>query len=75
MWRWRTSSKDRFGSTTVVLAILHTEPPIASIAWTKEDAKNAGLPVEVLSWGGSTFTDDDFTTIERERMANARRLL
>jgi pyruvate/2-oxoglutarate dehydrogenase complex dihydrolipoamide dehydrogenase (E3) component len=48
---------------------LHTEPPIASIGWTEEDAKIAGLPVEVLSWSGSTFTDDDFTTIERERMA------
>ena len=48
---------------------LHTEPPIASIGWTEEDAEIAGLPVEVLSWSGSTFTDDDFTTIDRERMA------
>ncbi len=47
---------------------LHTEPPIASIGWTEEEAKIAGLPVNVLSWGGSLFTDDDFSTIEREYM-------
>jgi pyruvate/2-oxoglutarate dehydrogenase complex dihydrolipoamide dehydrogenase (E3) component len=48
---------------------LHTEPPIASIGWTEEEAKNAGVPVEALSWSGSIFTDDDFSTIEREEMA------
>jgi dihydrolipoamide dehydrogenase len=48
---------------------LHTEPPIASIGWTEEEAKNAGLPVEALSWNGSIFTDDDFSTVEREQMA------
>jgi dihydrolipoamide dehydrogenase len=48
---------------------LHTDPPIASIGWTEEEAKNAGLPVEALSWNGSLFTDDDFSTVERERMA------
>lgn len=48
---------------------LHTEPPIVSIGWTEEDAKIAGFPVEVLSWSGSTFTDDDYTTIDRERLA------
>lgn len=48
---------------------LHTEPPIASIGWTEEEAKDAGLPVEALSWTGSLFTDDDFSTIEREQMA------
>jgi dihydrolipoamide dehydrogenase len=47
---------------------LHTEPPIASIGWNEEEAKTAGLPVEALSWSGSIFTDDDFTTIEREHM-------
>jgi dihydrolipoamide dehydrogenase len=48
---------------------LHTDPPIASIGWTQEEAKDAGLPVEELSWNGSLFTDDDFSTVERERMA------
>jgi len=47
---------------------LHTEPPIASIGWTEEEAKLAGLPVEALSWSGSLFTDDDFTTVERDHM-------
>jgi dihydrolipoamide dehydrogenase len=48
---------------------LHTEPPIASIGWTEEEAKTAGLPVEALSWSGPLFTDDDFSTVEREHMA------
>jgi dihydrolipoamide dehydrogenase len=48
---------------------LHTEPPIASIGWNEEEAKIAGLPVEALCWSGAIFTDDDFTTIEREQMA------
>jgi pyruvate/2-oxoglutarate dehydrogenase complex dihydrolipoamide dehydrogenase (E3) component len=48
--------------------LLHTEPPIASIGWTEEEAKATGLPVEALSWNGSLFTDDDFTTVEREQM-------
>ena len=48
---------------------LHTEPPIASIGWTEEEARTAGLAVEALSWSGPLFTDDDFTTIEREQMA------
>ena len=48
---------------------LHTDPPIVSIGWTEEEAKEAGLPVEALSWNGSLFTDDDFTTIERDQMA------
>jgi dihydrolipoamide dehydrogenase len=48
---------------------LHTDPPIASIGWTEEEAKNAEVPVEALSWNGSLFTDDDFSTVERERMA------
>jgi dihydrolipoamide dehydrogenase len=48
---------------------LHTEPSIASIGWTEQEAKDAGLPVEALSWTGSLFTDDDFSTVEREQMA------
>jgi pyruvate/2-oxoglutarate dehydrogenase complex dihydrolipoamide dehydrogenase (E3) component len=48
---------------------LHTEPPIASIGWTEEEARTAGLQFESLSWDGSLFTDDDFTTVEREQMA------
>ena len=48
---------------------LHTEPPIASIGWTEEEAEAAGLPIEALSWNGPLFTDDDFTTVEREQMA------
>ena len=47
---------------------LHTEPPIASIGWTEQEAKDAGIPVEALSWSGPLFTDDDFTTVEREQM-------
>ena len=48
---------------------LHTEPPLASIGWTEEEAKSAGLPVESVSWSGSLFTDDDYTAVERESMA------
>ena len=48
---------------------LHTEPPIASIGWTEEEAKTAGIPVETIAWSGPLFTDDDFTTVEREKMA------
>jgi pyruvate/2-oxoglutarate dehydrogenase complex dihydrolipoamide dehydrogenase (E3) component len=48
---------------------LHTEPPIASIGWTEEEATTAGLPVEALSWSGSIFTDDDFSAIEHEHLA------
>jgi pyruvate/2-oxoglutarate dehydrogenase complex dihydrolipoamide dehydrogenase (E3) component len=48
---------------------LHTDPPIVSIGWTEEAAKAVGLPVEALSWNGSLFTDDDFTTVEREHVA------
>lgn len=47
---------------------LHTDPPIASIGWTEDEAKAAGLPVEALSWSGSLFTDDDFSIVEREDM-------
>jgi pyruvate/2-oxoglutarate dehydrogenase complex dihydrolipoamide dehydrogenase (E3) component len=42
---------------------------IASIGWNEEEAKTAGLPVEAFSWSGSIFTDDDFSTIERENLA------
>jgi dihydrolipoamide dehydrogenase len=48
---------------------LHTEPPIASIGWNEEEAQIAGLSFEALSWSGSMFTDDDFTTIEREHIS------
>ena len=47
---------------------LHTEPPIANIGWSEEDALSAGIPIEVLNWNGALFTDDDFTTIEPEHM-------
>ncbi|HYY31164.1 MAG TPA: NAD(P)/FAD-dependent oxidoreductase [Chthoniobacterales bacterium] len=47
---------------------LHTEPPIANIGWSEEEALSAGIPIEVLNWSGSLFTDDDFTTIEPEHM-------
>jgi dihydrolipoamide dehydrogenase len=47
---------------------LHTAPPIANIGWSEDEALQARLPVEVLNWKGSLFTDDDFTTIEREHM-------
>jgi pyruvate/2-oxoglutarate dehydrogenase complex dihydrolipoamide dehydrogenase (E3) component len=50
------------------LQFLHTYPPIASIGWNEEEAQIAGLSIEALSWSGSIFTDDDFTTIEREHM-------
>jgi dihydrolipoamide dehydrogenase len=48
---------------------LHTEPPITSVGWNEEEAKTAGLPVEAFSWSGSIFTDDHFSTIEREYLA------
>jgi dihydrolipoamide dehydrogenase len=47
---------------------LHTEPPIANIGWSEAEALEARLPIEVLNWKGPLFTDDDFTTIEREHM-------
>jgi pyruvate/2-oxoglutarate dehydrogenase complex dihydrolipoamide dehydrogenase (E3) component len=47
---------------------LHTDPPIASIGWAEDDAKAAGLPVQALSWTGPLFTDDDFSTLERQHM-------
>jgi pyruvate/2-oxoglutarate dehydrogenase complex dihydrolipoamide dehydrogenase (E3) component len=43
---------------------LHTEPPIASIGRTEEEAEAFGLPTEALTWSGSLFNDDDFTTVE-----------
>jgi dihydrolipoamide dehydrogenase len=48
---------------------LHTEPPIASVGWTENEARAAGLPFEALSWNGSLLTDDDFTAVQREHMA------
>ena len=48
---------------------LHTEPPIASVGWTEDEARVAGLPVEALSWNGSLLTDDDFSAVQREHMA------
>ena len=48
---------------------LHTEPPIASVGLTEDEARAMGLPVEAVSWNGSLFTDDDFTTVQREHMA------
>ena len=47
---------------------LHTEPPIASVGWTEDEANAAGLPVEAVTWSGSLFTDDDFTTVQRQHM-------
>jgi dihydrolipoamide dehydrogenase len=47
---------------------LHTDPPIANIGWSEEEALDARLPIEVLNWKGHLLTDDDFTTIEREHM-------
>jgi pyruvate/2-oxoglutarate dehydrogenase complex dihydrolipoamide dehydrogenase (E3) component len=47
---------------------LHTDPPIANIGWSEEEALSAQLPIAVLNWNGSLFTDDDFTTIEPEQM-------
>jgi dihydrolipoamide dehydrogenase len=48
---------------------LHTEPSIASVGWTEDEAKVAGIPVEAISWSGSLLTDDDFTTVQREHMS------
>jgi dihydrolipoamide dehydrogenase len=47
---------------------LHTDPPIANIGWSEAEALSAQLPIAVLNWNGSLFTDDDFTTIEPEQM-------
>jgi dihydrolipoamide dehydrogenase len=47
---------------------LHTDPPIANIGWSEDEALEAQLPIKVLNWKGSLFTDDDFTAIEREHM-------
>ena len=48
---------------------LHTQPPIASIGWTEQEAKKEGMQVESIFWSGALFTDDDFSTIERDHMA------
>jgi pyruvate/2-oxoglutarate dehydrogenase complex dihydrolipoamide dehydrogenase (E3) component len=48
---------------------LHTEPPIASIGWTEQEANKEGLQVESISWSGALVTDDDFSIVERDRMA------
>jgi pyruvate/2-oxoglutarate dehydrogenase complex dihydrolipoamide dehydrogenase (E3) component len=47
---------------------LHTDPPIASIGWTEDEAKDAGLQVKALAWNGPLFTDNDFSTVQREQM-------
>jgi dihydrolipoamide dehydrogenase len=43
---------------------LHTEPPIASVGWTEEEAQASDLPTEALTWSGSLFNEDDITTVE-----------
>ncbi len=48
---------------------LHTEPPIASIGWTEDEAKASSLPAEALVWKGALFTEDDFNIHKREPMA------
>jgi pyruvate/2-oxoglutarate dehydrogenase complex dihydrolipoamide dehydrogenase (E3) component len=47
---------------------LHSDPPIASIGWTEDEAKDAGLQVKALAWNGPLFTDNDFSTVQREQM-------
>jgi dihydrolipoamide dehydrogenase len=48
---------------------LHTDPPIASIGWTEDEAKAAGLQVKALAWNGPLFTDNDLSSVQREQMA------
>jgi pyruvate/2-oxoglutarate dehydrogenase complex dihydrolipoamide dehydrogenase (E3) component len=48
---------------------LHSEPPIASIGWTEDEAKAAGLQVKALAWNGPLFTDNDLSSVQREQMA------
>ena len=47
---------------------LHTEPPVASVGWTEEEVRAAGLPVETICWSGSLLTDDEVSIVEREFM-------
>jgi pyruvate/2-oxoglutarate dehydrogenase complex dihydrolipoamide dehydrogenase (E3) component len=68
------SSREHPGKTSpvrqkMVFSISSYRAPDASIGWTEEEATTAGLPVEALSWSGSIFSDDDFSTIEREHIA------
>jgi dihydrolipoamide dehydrogenase len=37
--------------------LLHTEPPIASVGLTEDEADASGLPVEVLTWSGPLLAD------------------
>jgi dihydrolipoamide dehydrogenase len=48
---------------------LHTDPPIASVGWTEDEAKAAGLQVNALAWNGPVFTDNDLSAVQREQMA------
>jgi dihydrolipoamide dehydrogenase len=48
---------------------LHTDPPIASVGWTEDEAKAAGLQVKALAWNGPLFTDNDLSAVQREQMA------
>jgi dihydrolipoamide dehydrogenase len=47
---------------------LHTEPPIASIGWTEDEAEASGMPLEALTWSGPLFADRDSETAEPRHM-------
>jgi dihydrolipoamide dehydrogenase len=48
--------------------LLHTEPPIASVGWTEDEADASGLPVEALTWSGPLFADGNSRIGEPEHM-------
>ncbi len=48
--------------------LLHTEPPIASVGWTENEAEASGLHLEALTWSGPLFADGDSRTGDPEHM-------
>jgi len=43
---------------------LHTDPPIASVGWTEQEAAAAGIDFEILAETLPIITDDDATIVE-----------
>jgi pyruvate/2-oxoglutarate dehydrogenase complex dihydrolipoamide dehydrogenase (E3) component len=55
----------RFDSRWVPRCI-HTDPPVASVGWTEEEATNAGQDIEVLEETLRLVTDDDRSVVDPE---------
>ena len=55
----------RFDSRWVPRCV-HTDPPVASVGWTEEEAINAGHDIEVLEETLRLVTDDDRSVVDPE---------